>query len=58
MAYRRLGKKLRLRNNAVRARIVPDRQTLDRAYKAAAKERWRRCLEQEWKPTETDRWPE
>jgi hypothetical protein len=45
-------------NKAVRARIHPDRRTLDEAYKAASKERWRRGLAQEWRLTEVEGWPE
>lgn len=45
-------------NMAVRARIHPDRRTLDAAYKAASKERWRRRLVREWSPTEIEGWPE
>lgn len=43
---------------AVRARIAPDRAVLDAAYKAAAREPWRRRLSSEWAKTETERWPE
>jgi len=43
---------------AVRARIRPDRRTLDQAYRAASKETWRRTLEREWRATETEGWPE
>jgi Arc/MetJ family transcription regulator len=39
-------------NEAVRARLSPDRQTLDAAYKAASKERWRRSLANDWSRTE------
>ena len=62
--YRRLKKELPPKgissfiNKAVRARIHPDRRTLDDAYKAARKEQWRRGVQQEWKPTETEGWPE
>lgn len=45
-------------SEAVRARIHPDRRTLDRAYRAASKEKWRRKMEQDWKRTETEGWPE
>lgn len=43
---------------AVRARIHPDRAILDAAYKAAARERWRRKISSEWSATETENWPE
>jgi hypothetical protein len=44
--------------SAVRARIAPDRATLDAAYKAAAREPWRRRLSADWSRTETEDWPE
>lgn len=62
--YRRLKKELPPKgisafiNKAVRMRIHPDRRTLDNAYRAASKERWRREAEKEWKPTEAESWPE
>ena len=62
--YRRLKKELPAKgissfiNHAVRARIHPDRRTLDNAYRAASRERWRRQVAQEWKSTETEGWPE
>jgi len=62
--YRRLKKELPAKgissfiNQAVRARIHPDRRTLDNAYRAASRERWRRQVAQEWKSTETEGWPE
>lgn len=45
-------------NEAVRARLFPDRPTLDQAYKAARRERWRRGVGTDWKATETEDWPE
>ena len=42
---------------AVRARIRPDRATLDAAYKAASRERWRQRLSADWSSTETEDWP-
>ncbi len=42
---------------AVRARIRPDRATLDAAYRAAAREPWRRRLSSDWSGTETEDWP-
>ena len=42
---------------AVRARIHPDRVTLDAAYKAAARESWRGRIASEWSATETEDWP-
>ena len=62
--YRRLKKELPAKgissfiNKAVRARIHPDRRTLDDAYRAASRERWRRQVEQEWASTETEGWPD
>ena len=43
---------------AVRARIHPDRATLDAAYRSAARESWRRRLASDWSRTETEGWPE
>jgi hypothetical protein len=45
-------------NEAVRARLLPDRPTLDAAYRAARRERWRRSLATEWRATEAEDWPE
>jgi hypothetical protein len=42
---------------AVRAKLGPDRRTLDAAYQAAAKESWRRDLAGDWFPTEVEAWP-
>ena len=61
--YRRLKKELpakrisRFISDAVRARLHPDRRTLDAAYKAARREAWRRQVAEDWKPTETEGWP-
>lgn len=44
--------------DAVRARLFPARQTLDAAYKAASRERWRRQVAREWRATEIEEWPE
>ena len=43
---------------AVRERLLPDRRALDAAYRAAARERWRRTVAGEWVATETEGWPE
>ena len=62
--YARLKKDVRPKrisafiNDAVRAKLRPDRGTLDEAYKAASKERWRRRLADDWGPTDTEGWPE
>jgi hypothetical protein len=42
---------------AVRAKLRPDRRALDAAYRAAAKEAWRRDLGDDWSPIEVDAWP-
>ena len=44
-------------NEAVRARLYPDRKTLDAAYKAASREAWRRQVARDWEVTETEDWP-
>jgi hypothetical protein len=41
----------------MRARLAPDRRTLDRAYKAARKEKWRRQLAAEWAFLDGEGWP-
>jgi hypothetical protein len=43
---------------ALRAKLGPDEAELARAYRDAAKEPWRRTLEDEWAATETEAWPE
>jgi len=43
---------------AVRAKLRPDKKALDAGYKAAAKEKWRHGLEDDWAPTEVEGWPE
>ena len=61
--YQRLKRELppkrisRFINDAVRARLHPDRATLDAAYKAARKEQWRKALDEDWAVTETEGWP-
>ena len=44
-------------NEAVRARLRPGRDDLDRAYQAASRERWRRAEVEDWRATETEDWP-
>ena len=62
--YRRLKQDLPRRglsafiNEAVRAHLHPDRRTLDEAYRAASRERWRRRLVADWKHTEMEDWPD
>ena len=61
--YRRLKEELPPRHisafieASVRARLAPDRRTLDRAYKAARKEKWRRQLAAEWASLDGEGWP-
>ncbi|MFQ5789062.1 MAG: hypothetical protein ACE5JI_01170 [Acidobacteriota bacterium] len=45
-------------NEAVRARLYPDKRTLDTAYRKARRERWRREVSEQWKATEAEGWPE
>ncbi len=45
-------------NAAARAKLHPDRATLDAAYKAARAERWRRGVGEDWSTTDTEGWPE
>jgi D-aminopeptidase len=61
--YRRLKRELPPKRisafieDAVRARLYPDRRVLDAAYRAARRERWRVELSNEWAATETEGWP-
>jgi hypothetical protein len=45
-------------NEAVRAHLYPDAKTLDAAYKAARRERWRDDVSKAWRSTEAENWPE
>ena len=45
-------------SEAVKAKLLPDRRTLDAAYKSASKERWRRKLSRDWSRTEVEDWPQ
>jgi hypothetical protein len=45
-------------NDAVRARLYPDKRTLDAAYKEASRERWRHQVSEDWMSTESEDWPE
>lgn len=62
--YRRLKKELPSKGisafigAAVKARLVPDRKTLDAAYKTASRERWRHGLSRDWQATEGEAWPD
>ena len=42
---------------AVRARLHPDARTLNAAYQAASKEKWRAGLADDWKSTDDEGWP-
>jgi Arc/MetJ family transcription regulator len=42
---------------AVRAKLHPDTRTLNEAYRAARKERWRNELQEVWKYTDDEGWP-
>ena len=44
-------------NDAVRARLAPERDALDAAYRAASRESWRREVAGDWQATETEGWP-
>jgi hypothetical protein len=44
-------------NDAVRMKLHPDKQTLDRAYRAASKEAWRQDFSKDWDEIETEGWP-
>ncbi|MBK5299375.1 MAG: hypothetical protein JJE40_19685 [Vicinamibacteria bacterium] len=45
-------------NDVLRARLRPSAEALDDAYKAAAKEHWRKGESGDWAGTEVDEWPE
>lgn len=45
-------------SSAVRARLYPDTKTLDAAYRAAKKEGWRKGLQDDWKGTGGEGWPQ
>lgn len=44
-------------NDAIRARLRPSRDTLNEAYKAAARERWRKAEVRDWSVTDVEDWP-
>lgn len=44
--------------DAVRAKLRPSPGQLEAGYRAAAREGWRRRLEDEWAATEARAWPE
>ena len=43
---------------AVRAKLRPDKATLDAAYRKAAAEPWRSTASDEWSVVDTEAWPE
>ena len=43
--------------DAVRAKLRPSPSELEAGYRAAAKERWRRRLADDWSATEVEAWP-
>ena len=45
-------------NDAVRARLFPDRRMLDAAYRAAKREGWRGGLARDWRHVDAEDWPE
>lgn len=45
-------------NAAIRARLRPSTEVLDKAYRAAAGERWRTADNRQWRATEIEGWPE
>lgn len=44
-------------SDAVRARLRPGREELDRAYRAAAREGWRKAEADDWGAIDTEDWP-
>jgi post-segregation antitoxin (ccd killing protein) len=44
-------------NEAIRARFRPSREALNEAYKAAARERWRKAEVGDWSATDVEDWP-
>ena len=61
--YKRLKKELPAKrissfiNQAVRARLYPDKRALDAAYKAASREPWRSALTEDWEAADLEDWP-
>ena len=45
-------------NEAVRAKLRPDKATLDAAYKSARREAWRDGLSDDWAAADAEGWPE
>lgn len=44
-------------NEAIKARFRPSRDALNQAYKAAARERWRKAEHGAWSVTDVEDWP-
>jgi hypothetical protein len=44
-------------NDAIRAQLRPSRDVLNEAYKAAARERWRKAEDRDWSVTDVEEWP-
>ena len=44
-------------SSAVRTKLHPAEKTLNAAYTAASKEKWRRQLADDWKSTDGEEWP-
>jgi len=44
-------------NDAIRSRFRPSREALDAAYKAAAREQWRKAEVRDWRVTDVEDWP-
>ena len=61
--YERLKKQVRPKKmsafitEAVKAKLRPDPRSLDAAYKAARRERWRQEVARDWNSTEIEGWP-
>ncbi len=61
--HRRLKQQLppkgisRFINDAVRARLRPGREELDKSYQAARREGWRQREVDDWSATEVEDWP-
>jgi hypothetical protein len=44
-------------NDAIQAQLRPSRDVLNEAYKAAARERWRKAEDRDWSVTDVEEWP-
>ncbi len=45
-------------NAAVKSKLLPCKQALDEAYKAASRETWRQTLSENWQFTDVEGWPQ